>query len=186
MLKLKFQYFGHLMRRTNSMEKTLMLEKIEGRRRRRQQGVEMVGRHHWSDVHELGQTPGTGRPDMLQFMGSWRVREDLAAVQQKHITIKIFVSICLHCNKSYIFPVYTLYIMDCCLPSSSVYWILQVRILEWVAMPSSRVFPNPGIESCLLCLLRWQAGSLPLTSPEKSVISLKIPIYFKTLKKPQI
>ena len=34
MLKLKLQYFGHLMRRTNSMEKTLMLEKIEGRRRR--------------------------------------------------------------------------------------------------------------------------------------------------------
>ena len=34
MLKLKLQYFGHLMRRTNSLEKTLMLEKIEGRRRR--------------------------------------------------------------------------------------------------------------------------------------------------------
>ena len=33
MLKLKFQYFGHLMQRTNSSEKTLMLEKIEGRRR---------------------------------------------------------------------------------------------------------------------------------------------------------
>ena len=37
MLKLKFQYFGHLMRRTNSLEKTLMLGKIEGRRRRRRQ-----------------------------------------------------------------------------------------------------------------------------------------------------
>ena len=37
MLKLKFQYFGHLMRRTDSSEKTLMLGKIEGRRRRRQQ-----------------------------------------------------------------------------------------------------------------------------------------------------
>ena len=34
MLKLKFQYFGHLMRRANSFEKTLMLGKIEGRRRR--------------------------------------------------------------------------------------------------------------------------------------------------------
>ena len=34
MLKLKLQYFGHLMQRTNSLEKTLMLEKIEGRRRR--------------------------------------------------------------------------------------------------------------------------------------------------------
>ena len=37
MLKLKFQYFGHLMRRTDSLEKTLMLGKIEGERRRRRQ-----------------------------------------------------------------------------------------------------------------------------------------------------
>ena len=37
MLKLKLQYFGHLMRRADSFEKTLMLVKIEGRRRRRQQ-----------------------------------------------------------------------------------------------------------------------------------------------------
>ena len=37
MLKLKPQYFGHLMRRTDSLEKTLMLGKIEGRRRRGQQ-----------------------------------------------------------------------------------------------------------------------------------------------------
>ena len=39
MLKLKLQYFGHLMRRTDSLEKTLMLEKIEGGRRRGQQRV---------------------------------------------------------------------------------------------------------------------------------------------------
>ena len=39
MLKLKLQYFGHLMQRTDSMEKTLMLGKIEGRRRRGQQRI---------------------------------------------------------------------------------------------------------------------------------------------------
>ena len=39
MLKLKFQYFGHLMRRANSLEKTLMLGKIEGRRRKEQQSM---------------------------------------------------------------------------------------------------------------------------------------------------
>ena len=39
MLKLKHQYFGHLVRRTNSFEKTLMLRKIEGRRRRGQQRI---------------------------------------------------------------------------------------------------------------------------------------------------
>ena len=39
---LKLQYFGHLMRRANSLEKTLMLEKIEGRRRRGQQRMRWV------------------------------------------------------------------------------------------------------------------------------------------------
>ena len=39
MLKLKLQYFGHLMRRTDSLEKTLMMRKIEGRRRRRRQRI---------------------------------------------------------------------------------------------------------------------------------------------------
>ena len=44
MLKLKFQYFGLLMQRTDSLEKTLLLGKIEGRRRRTED--EMVGWHH--------------------------------------------------------------------------------------------------------------------------------------------
>ena len=43
MLKLKLQYFGHLMQRANSLEKTLMLGKIEGRRRRRQQRMRWLG-----------------------------------------------------------------------------------------------------------------------------------------------
>jgi len=43
MLKLKLQYFGHLMRRTTSLEKTLMLGKIEGRRRRGQQRMRWLG-----------------------------------------------------------------------------------------------------------------------------------------------
>ena len=46
MLKLKFQYFGPLMRRTDSFEKTLMLGKIEGRRRKGATEEEMVGWHH--------------------------------------------------------------------------------------------------------------------------------------------
>ena len=58
MLKLKLQYFGHLIRRTNSFEKTLMLGKIEGRRRRGMTEDEMVGWHHQLDGHEFVQTPG--------------------------------------------------------------------------------------------------------------------------------
>ena len=53
MLKLKLQYFGHLMRRVDSFEKTLMLGKIESRRRRGWTD-ETVGRHHWLDGHGFG------------------------------------------------------------------------------------------------------------------------------------
>ena len=46
MLKLKLQYFGHLMGRANSWEKTLMVGKVEGKRRRGVTEDEMVGWHH--------------------------------------------------------------------------------------------------------------------------------------------
>ena len=52
MLKVKLQYFGHLMLRNDSLEKILMLGKIEGGRRRGQQN-EMVGWHHRLDGHEF-------------------------------------------------------------------------------------------------------------------------------------
>ena len=57
MLKLKLQYFGYLMQRIDSLEKTLMLGKIEGRRRRGRQD-EMVGWHDQLDGHEFEQAPG--------------------------------------------------------------------------------------------------------------------------------
>ena len=59
MLKLKFQYFGHVMRRADSLEKTLMLEKTEGRKRRQQE--EMVGWHHRFNGHEFEQTLGDSK-----------------------------------------------------------------------------------------------------------------------------
>ena len=52
MLKLKLQYFDHLMQRTDSLEKTPMLGKIKGRRRRMTEN-EMVGWHHPQDGHEF-------------------------------------------------------------------------------------------------------------------------------------
>ena len=59
MLKLKLQYFGHLMQRTDSLEKTLMLGKIEGSRRRGWPKM-MVEWHHWLDEHEFEQALGVG------------------------------------------------------------------------------------------------------------------------------
>ena len=56
MLKLKLQYFGHLMWRADSLEKTLMVEKIEGMRRRGQQKNEMVGWRHPLNGHEFEET----------------------------------------------------------------------------------------------------------------------------------
>ena len=60
MLKLKLQYFGHLMWRANSLEKTLMLGKIEGRRRRERQRMRWLDGHHRLDRHEFEQAPGSG------------------------------------------------------------------------------------------------------------------------------
>ena len=63
-LKLKFQYFGQLMQRTDSLEKTLMLRKTESRRRRGREDEEtedeMVGWHHRLIGHEFEQAPGNG------------------------------------------------------------------------------------------------------------------------------
>ena len=82
MLKLKLQYFGHLMQRSDSLEKTLMLGKIEGRRKRGWQRV------RWLDgitdsmdiVWESSRSWWwTGKPGVLQSMGSQRVWHDQVA-----------------------------------------------------------------------------------------------------------
>ena len=58
MLKLKLQYFGHLIQRTESLEKTLMLGKIEVRKKRGQMTEDkMVGWHHQLSGHEFEPTP---------------------------------------------------------------------------------------------------------------------------------
>ena len=70
-LKLKLQYSGHLIWRTDSLEKTLMLAKIEGGRRRGRQD-EMVAWYHWLNGHEFEQALGVGaRQGSLECCSPW-------------------------------------------------------------------------------------------------------------------
>ena len=81
MLKLKLQYFGHLMRRTDLLEKTLMLGKIEGGRRRGNRGWDgwMASLMQWTWVWVgSGSWWWTGKPGVLKSMGSQRVRHNCA------------------------------------------------------------------------------------------------------------
>ena len=68
MLKLKFQYFDHLMRRANSLENTLILGKIEGKMRRGQQ------RMRWLDSISDSMDMNLNKlPEILEDRGAWRV-----------------------------------------------------------------------------------------------------------------
>ena len=81
MLKLKLQYFGHLMWRDDSLEKTLMLGGIGGRRRRGRQRMRWLdGITDSMDVWvNSGSWWWTGQPGVLRFMESQRVRHDWAS-----------------------------------------------------------------------------------------------------------
>ena len=72
MLKLKLQYFSHLIWRADSLKKTLMLGKIEGKRRRGVAEDEMVGWHHWLIGHKSEKTPGdSGGQRSLECYSPW-------------------------------------------------------------------------------------------------------------------
>ena len=88
MLKLNLQYFGHLMRRADSLEKTLMLGGIGGRKRRGWQRMRwLIGNTDSMDVNS-GSRWWTGRPGVLWFMGLQRVGHDGATELKKGLRSK--------------------------------------------------------------------------------------------------
>ena len=90
MLKLKLQCFGHLMGRVNSLQKTLMLEKIEGRRRGWQSDGWMASLTQWTWVWaSFRRWWRRGKPSVLQSMGLQRVRHNWATEQQDRISLRI-------------------------------------------------------------------------------------------------
>ena len=96
MLKLKFQYFGHMIWRANSLGKTLMLGKIKSRRRRGWQRMRWLDgiTSQWTWVWaNSGRQWRTGKPGMLQATESQRVRHVLATEQhnmEKAVVFKLW------------------------------------------------------------------------------------------------
>ena len=99
MLKLKLKYFSHVMWRTNSLKKTLMLGRIEGRGRRVSSGWDgwMASPTQWPWVWAIsGRWWRIGNPGMLQSMESQRVRHDWVTEQQHYVFIFIYKFSFLH------------------------------------------------------------------------------------------
>ena len=129
MLKLKLWYLGHLMGRTASLGKTLMLGKTEGRKRRGNRGWDgwMASLTQWTWVWVNSRSWWwTGKPGLLQSMGSQRVRHEWATelnwsyiftnVISMSSRLHFFVSI--HISACYLFPSdWTRFFnISCCIP----------------------------------------------------------------------
>ena len=131
MFKLKLQYFDHLMQRTDSLEKTLLLGKIEGRRRRVRQRMRwldgITGQWTWVWINSRSWW-WTGRPGMLQSTGSWRVGHDWAT--ELNLLLLEF-SVSLATDKSFLTFCTLFQFLPLFLNNLSMLPLFQKRISTW-------------------------------------------------------
>ena len=98
MLKLKLQYFGHMMWTVDSLEKTLMLEKIEGKKRRewqRMRCLDVITDWTWVWANS-GRWWRTGKPGVLHSMRSQTVGHNLATERSKQCLSHLFTYLFIH------------------------------------------------------------------------------------------
>ena len=176
MLKLKLQHFGHLMWRADSLEKTLMLGKIEGRRRGTTED-EMVGWHHRLDGHESEQTPGVGEGEggLACCDYSWGRKESdtteqlnwtelwLLWIINASIQVSVWV-IAFNCGSSVTKPCLTpCDPMNCSMlgfPVLHYVWVCHTPV-HWV---SDAIQPSHSLCSPFSCLQSFPpSGSFPMS-----------------------
>jgi len=136
MLKLKLQYFGHLMQRANSLEKSWCWERLRVKGEGGYRGLDgwVASSTQWTWVWaNSGRWWRTGKPGMLQSMGSQRVKHDLATEQQS-ITYIVYTSCpCLH-MACWLLTICELNKLSSCLQThlnvlSSIFWSFCIFLL---------------------------------------------------------